>query len=84
MHKRRTEDPSDRSIPRIRHTVAVKMPRAGRPRVDVSQFPGHSSIGITGRINARFMPERFADAARILDLSGFDDPASASHGGGDP
>jgi len=60
------------------------MPRAGRPLVDVSQFPGHSSIGITGRINARFMPERFADAARILDLSGFDDPASASHGGGDP
>ena len=60
MRKRRTEDLSDRSIPRIRHTVAVKMLQAGRPLVDVSQLPGHSTIRITRRIHARFMPERFA------------------------
>ncbi|MCR9148849.1 MAG: site-specific integrase [Rhodobacteraceae bacterium] len=71
---------SDLSIHQIRHTVAVKMLQAGRPLVEVSQFLGHSNIQITERTYARFMPERFADAARILDLPGFDDPAGTSHG----
>lgn len=68
----------DLSIHQIRHTVAVKMLQAGRPLVEVSQFLGHSNIQITERTYARFMPERFAEAAEILDLSRFNEPPITS------
>lgn len=69
---------SDIHIHQIRHTVAVKMLQAGRPLVEVSQFLGHSNTQITEKTYARFMPERFAAAAEILDLSGFNEPQRTS------
>lgn len=69
---------NDLSIHQIRHTVAVKMLQAGRPLVEVSQFLGHSNIQITEKSYARFMPERFAEAADILDISRFSEPTSTS------
>lgn len=68
----------DHSIHQIRHTVAVKMLQAGRPLVEVSQFLGHSNIQITEKTYARFMPERLAEAADILDISRFGEPPSTS------
>ena len=68
----------DLSIHQIRHTVAVKMLQAGRPPLEMSQFPGHSIIQITERANTRFMPTRVAEAAENLDLSRLDEPPNPS------
>lgn len=65
-------------IHQIRHTVAVRMLAAGMPIEKVSQFLGHSTLQITQKTYARFMPEHLADAAAIMDL-GFIEPAPTSH-----
>jgi integrase len=64
-------------IHQIRHSVAVRMLAAGLPIEKVSQFLGHSTIQITQKTYARFMPEHLADAAEIMDL-GFIEPARTS------
>ncbi|MEM9320714.1 MAG: site-specific integrase [Pseudomonadota bacterium] len=69
------------NIHQIRHSVAVRMLEAGMPIAKVSQFLGHSSIHITEKTYARFMPEHLADAAEILDLSRFGEPHKTSQGG---
>lgn len=59
---------TDINIHQIRHTVAVRMLTAGEPIEVVSQFLGHSTIAITFKIYARFMPEHMSDAAEILNF----------------
>lgn len=55
-------------IHQIRHTVAVRMLAAGRPIEQVSQYLGHSTLAITYKTYARFMPEHLADAAEVLNF----------------
>jgi len=56
------------TIHEARHTAAVTMLQAGVPLVKVSQMLGHSSVSITEKVYARFMPSAMQDAADVLDF----------------
>ena len=53
----------------LRHTAAVKMLERGVPIEKVSQYLGHSSVAVTFRIYARYLPEHMADAAEVLEFT---------------
>jgi len=52
----------------IRHTAAVWMAGAGVPLEKISEYLGHSDIGVTKRVYARFQPEHLTDAAAAVNL----------------
>jgi len=56
------------TIHEARHTAAVTMLQAGVPLVKVSQMLGHSSVSITEKVYARFLPAAMQDAADVLDF----------------
>lgn len=52
----------------FRHTAAVWMAEAGVPMAEISQYLGHSNIGITIRVYARYSPTYLRGAAKALEL----------------
>lgn len=52
----------------MRHTAAVHMAGGGVPMEKIQQYLGHSNIGTTIRIYARYQPEHLRDAADALEL----------------
>lgn len=51
----------------LRHTAAVWMAEGGTPMAEISQFMGHTDIGVTARVYARFSPDYLRGAARHLE-----------------
>jgi len=53
----------------LRHTAAVHMAEAGIPMDEISQYLGHSNVGVTARVYARFSPDHLRKAADVLDFT---------------
>jgi integrase len=53
----------------LRHTAAVHMAEAGIPMDEISQYLGHSNVGVTARVYARFSPSHLRKAADVLDFT---------------
>lgn len=54
----------------LRHSAAVHMAEDGVPMEEISQFLGHSNIGITRSVYARFSPDYLRRAASALEYDG--------------
>jgi integrase len=52
----------------LRHSAAVRMAEDGVPMEEIAQYLGHSNVGVTRRIYARFSPDYLRNAARALEL----------------
>lgn len=53
----------------FRHTAAVHMAEAGVPMSEISQYLGHSNVGITERVYARYSPDHLRRAADVVDFT---------------
>jgi integrase len=51
----------------LRHTAAVHMVEGGVPIEEVAQYLGHTSVGVTYRVYARFSPTHLRRAAAALE-----------------
>jgi integrase len=52
----------------LRHSAAVHMAEAGVPMDEISQYLGHSNVGITASVYARFSPQHLSKAAGALEF----------------
>jgi integrase len=53
----------------LRHTAGVWMAADGVPLEEISDFMGHSDIGVTKRVYAKYQPEHMTKARSALDVS---------------
>lgn len=53
----------------LRHTAAVHLAVAGVPMERISQYLGHTDVGVTQRVYARFAPDHLREEAAILDFT---------------
>lgn len=51
----------------LRHTAAVHMAEAGIPMEEIASYLGHSHVGVTRGVYARFSPDHLAGAAEVLN-----------------